>query len=65
MTISINTAYIKPLSKRLFTVKEYYKMAEAGIEEYWIVNITEQQIEVFSQPANGDYQAKNLGTVRK
>lgn len=30
--------------------------AKAGIGEYWIVNVTERQIEVFSQPADGNYQ---------
>ena len=40
--------------------------AQASIPEYWIVNIPEQQIEVFKSPKDGDYQESNIykkGTV--
>ncbi len=30
--------------------------AEAGIPEYWIANIKERVVEVFSEPVNGTYQ---------
>jgi Uma2 family endonuclease len=34
--------------------------AEAGIAEYWIVNLIDQQIEVYRNPAGGDYQDKSI-----
>lgn len=34
--------------------------AQANISEYWIVNIPEQQIEIYCQPKNGQYLARNI-----
>ncbi len=34
--------------------------AEAGISEYWIVNLIEQQIEVYRSPSGGVYQEKSI-----
>ena len=34
--------------------------AKAGIPEYWIVNIQDRQIEVFSKPENGAYQISKV-----
>ena len=34
--------------------------AEAGIPEYWIINLEEKQVEVFSQPSNGTYQSEQI-----
>jgi len=34
--------------------------ANAGIREYWIVNLQDHQIEVFKQPENTDYQIKTI-----
>jgi Uma2 family endonuclease len=32
--------------------------AEAGIAEYWIVNLVDDRLEVFRDPANGAYQVR-------
>jgi len=32
--------------------------AQAGIEELWIVNLADEQIEIYAQPANGAYQSQ-------
>lgn len=32
--------------------------AQAGIPEYWIVNLNDRQIEIFRQPSAGDYSEK-------
>ena len=37
--------------------------AEAGIPEYWIVNIPDRQIEVFGQPKDGDYQEQMIAKI--
>lgn len=34
--------------------------AQAGIPEYWIVNLNDRQIEVFRSPAEGEYQEKQI-----
>ena len=34
--------------------------AGSGIQEYWIVNLQDHQIEVFKQPENADYQIKTI-----
>ena len=34
--------------------------ADAKIEEYWIVNIEDKQIEIYSQPLNKKYQSKQV-----
>lgn len=34
--------------------------AQAGIPEYWIVNLNDRQIEIFRQPAEADYQEKKI-----
>ncbi|MDP5170896.1 MAG: Uma2 family endonuclease [Bacteroidia bacterium] len=38
--------------------------AAAGIPAYWIVNLSDQQIEVFESPANGVYKAHTIATIR-
>ena len=43
------------------TKKELY--AKAGILEYWIVNIGEQQVEVFTNPKGDDYAQQGIYTV--
>jgi Uma2 family endonuclease len=32
--------------------------AEAGIQEYWIVNLLEERLEVYREPAGGAYQSQ-------
>lgn len=34
--------------------------AQAGIPEYWIVNLNDRQIEIFRQPSEGGYQEKQI-----
>lgn len=34
--------------------------AEAGIPFYWIVNLPERQLEVYSRPANGQYKLRQI-----
>lgn len=34
--------------------------AEAEIPLYWIINVEEEQIEVYTQPKNGEYSTKNV-----
>lgn len=34
--------------------------AKAGIPEYWILNVPEKQLEVFSIPKNGKYQNESI-----
>lgn len=34
--------------------------ARANIQEYWIVNLIERQIEIYRQPKNGDYHFKQI-----
>ncbi|HFA51348.1 MAG TPA: Uma2 family endonuclease [Bacteroidetes bacterium] len=34
--------------------------AEAYIQEYWIVNLIDQQIEIFRNPQDGEYQEKYI-----
>jgi Uma2 family endonuclease len=36
--------------------------AEAGIADYWIVNLREQRIEVYRDPQAGDYASKSMYT---
>ncbi len=36
--------------------------AQAGIPEYWIVNIPERQVEVFRQPSGKDYLEKQIAS---
>lgn len=33
---------------------------QAGIPEYWIVNLNDRQIEIFRSPAEGEYQEKQI-----
>jgi Uma2 family endonuclease len=42
--------------KHSFTVAEYRRMVEAGIPEAWLVNIPEERIEVYGDPAGGEYR---------
>jgi len=37
--------------------------AQAGIREYWIVNIAESAIEVYTDPAEGTYQSLKLARI--
>jgi Uma2 family endonuclease len=41
------------------TVKQQL-YAEAAIPEYWIVNLVDQQVEVYTKPTNGGYESKRL-----
>ena len=34
--------------------------ANANIQTYWILNITEQQLEIYTNPVNGKYQQQNI-----
>ena len=34
--------------------------AKAGIPEYWIVNLIDNQIEIYRQPKNGEYHFKQI-----
>jgi Uma2 family endonuclease len=34
--------------------------ARAGIPEAWLVNLPEERIELFAEPAGGDYQTKKV-----
>ncbi len=34
--------------------------ADSGIQEYWIVNLQDHQIEVFKHPENADYHVKTI-----
>ena len=34
--------------------------AEAGIADYWVVNLREECIEVFRDPADGEYQSREV-----
>ncbi|MEM6628762.1 MAG: Uma2 family endonuclease [Bacteroidota bacterium] len=38
--------------------------AEAGIKEYWIVNIVEKQLEVYQQPKDSSYTIQKIYTSR-
>ena len=40
------------LKKRLY--------AQAGVSEYWIVNVIDRQIEIFREPADGDYGCSEI-----
>ena len=54
-----SVAYDRSVKRRLY--------AEAGIPEYWIVNLQDQVIEVYSNPVKGEYkrakQAKRGATL--
>jgi Uma2 family endonuclease len=41
--------------------KELY--AKAGIPEYWIINLADEQVEIFQQPQDGEYQ--QMAVVKK
>ena len=34
--------------------------AKAGIPQYWIVNIPDNQVEIYVNPNNGDYQKTTI-----
>ncbi len=34
--------------------------AQAGIPEYWIINIADRQIEIFRQPSESDYEVQRI-----
>jgi len=38
--------------------RKYY--AESSIPEYWIINIQDEEIEIFKEPADGDYKSKEV-----
>lgn len=44
------------LLEGLLVTKMMY--ANAGIPVYWILNLPERQLEVYSQPKDGDYQTR-------
>jgi Uma2 family endonuclease len=44
------------LSKDLEDKKKTYALA--NIQEYWVVNLKEQQLIIFRKPINGDYQTE-------
>ena len=46
------------LSKDRTVKKEMY--AKAGIPQYWIVNIPDNQVEIYVNPNNGDYQKTTI-----
>ncbi len=37
--------------------------AKSGIPEYWIVNIPEQQVEIYSKPVNGEYLNRYIAKI--
>jgi len=34
--------------------------AEAGIPEYWIINLVDEQVEIFQEPVDGHYQVERV-----
>lgn len=34
--------------------------AEAGIPEYWIINLVDEQVEIFQKPVDGHYQVERV-----
>ncbi len=48
------------LEKKLLTCDDYHAMIAAGIPFYWIVNLPERQLEVYSRPANGQYKLRQI-----
>ncbi len=49
-------------------VKKAKLYAEAGVTDYWIINLRDFRVEVFRDPRNGEYESREIidrdGTVR-
>lgn len=54
-----DTSMAYPL-ERLFTVKEYYLMAEAGVLQYCLVNLNSLQIEDHRNPTTDGYSQRQI-----
>lgn len=52
----VKTQPTQTSKKRLFTVHEYHRMAEAGIPEVWIINLQDDVVEVYREPAETGYK---------
>jgi len=39
--------------------------AKAGISEYWIVNVVDKQLEIFSNPRDGKYEQESITKSKK
>jgi Uma2 family endonuclease len=48
------------MTRRRFTVDEYYCMGEAGILETWLMNLPADRIEVYRDPAPEGYRSITL-----
>jgi len=49
------------LTQDTTTKKQLY--AESGIPEYWVVNLQDGQLQVYTQPQNGDYATETILTT--
>ena len=49
------------LTKDLTTKKETY--AEAGIKEYWVINLRDKQLHIFKNLQNGQYATEDILTT--
>lgn len=49
------------LTQDTTTKKQLY--AESGIPEYWVVNLQDRQLQVYTQPQNGDYAKETILTT--
>ncbi|MDJ1184529.1 Uma2 family endonuclease [Roseofilum casamattae] len=49
------------LTQDLTTKKQLY--AASGIPEYWVVNLQENQLHVYTDPKNGDYATETILTA--
>ena len=47
-------------ARHRFSVKEYYRMAETGVPEAWIVNLNELSVEVYREPHFTGYGNKTV-----
>ncbi len=54
------TAAVSPPASHRFTVADYYRMLEAGIQELWVVNLSEAVLEVCRDPGPGGYQHRQI-----
>jgi Uma2 family endonuclease len=48
------------LQLRLWTVEEYHRMAEAGISDYWVLDVVNRQLHVFRQPTEDGYESEEI-----
>ncbi len=61
-----DTAIVIEVSDSTLDFDLHYKLqryAEEGIPEYWVVNIPDRQVEVFTQPAAAGYQSRQVFPV--